>query len=118
VKLRIRGNSLRLRLGRAEVVALRERGSVEEAITFAPGASLAYALERRDVPGIGATFDGKRIVVVVPNAVALDFCDTERVGFEGDAGDVRVLIEKDWQCLAPRDEDESDAYPHPRASAK
>ena len=51
----------------------------------------------------------------VPEAIALDWCDTERVGFEGVAGEVKVLVEKDWQCLAPRDEDESDAYPHPKS---
>ena len=113
MKLRIRGNSLRLRLGKNEVAALRERGAVEDAITFAPGARLAYALARRDVSAVVAKFDGERIVVEVPNALALEFCDTDRVGFDAVSGDVRVLVEKDWQCVAPRGEDESDAYPHP-----
>ena len=26
-----------------------------------------------------------------------------------------VLVEKDWQCLTPRDEDESDLFPNPNA---
>lgn len=113
MKLRIRGNSIRLRLGRDEVAALRERGLVEESTAFA-GGRLVYAIERRDLPAIAASFDGRRIAVLVPNAVAFDFCDSERVGFDGTAGELRVLVEKDWQCLAPRDEDESNAYPHPR----
>jgi hypothetical protein len=115
MKLRIRGNSIRLRLQKDEVAALRERGSVEEAVEFSPSARLVYAIERGAFESVGARFDGARVVVQVPDAVALDFCDTDRVGFEATAGALRVLVEKDWQCLAPRDEDESNAYPHPRA---
>lgn len=117
MKLRIRGNSIRLRLGQGEVAALRERGVVEESVPFAGGA-LVYAIERRDVPAIAASFDGRRVTVAVPSAVALDFCDSDRVGFDGASGEVRVLVEKDWQCLAPRDEDETDAFPHPEAKTK
>ena len=114
MKLRIRGNSIRLRLGKDEVAALRGRGLVEESTAFA-GNRLTYAIERRDVAAIAASFDGQRVLVVVPNATAYDFCDSERVGFDGTSGELRVLVEKDWQCLAPRDEDESNAYPHPGA---
>ncbi|HEY1960731.1 MAG TPA: hypothetical protein VGH28_34200 [Polyangiaceae bacterium] len=116
MKLRIRGNSIRLRLGQTEVATLREGGVIEESVAFAGGA-LVYAIERRDVPAIAASFDGKRIAVAVPNPIALDFCDGDRVGFEGASGAVRVLVEKDWQCLAPRGEDESDAYPHPEGGS-
>lgn len=118
MKLRLRGNSLRLRLERHEVAELRARGAVEDAIDFGPGARLAYRLARRDVPVLAASFDGRGITVDVPDAVALDFCDTDRVGFDGTAGGVRVLVEKDWQCLAPRGEDDGDAYPHPDAGKK
>ena len=117
MKLRIRGNSIRLRLGKNEVAQLRERGAVEEAVEFSRESKLAYAIERRPVAAIEARLEGSRVVVVVPDALALDFCDTDRVGFDGQSGAVRVLVEKDWQCLAPRDEDEGDAYPHPDAGS-
>jgi hypothetical protein len=32
-----------------------------------------------------------------------------------DGEELRILIEKDFQCLAPREEDESDMFPHPDA---
>ena len=35
-----------------------------------------------------------------------------------DGEQLRILIEKDFQCLAPRDEDESDMFPHPNAGQK
>ena len=114
MKLRIRGNSLRLRLTQSEVAALRDYGSVEETVHFSPTSKLVYAIERSGGGEIGARFDEGRILVQVPESIAIEWCNTDRVGFEGTAGEVKVLVEKDWQCLAPRDEDESDAYPHPK----
>jgi hypothetical protein len=115
VKLRIRGNSIRLRLTRGEVDALGARRFVEETVALRP-AALVYRIE------VGATalatFEAGRLVVRVPEAVVRDFCDTERVGFEQACDDVRVLVEKDWQCLAPRDEEDADAFPHPAAAGK
>jgi len=45
MKLRIQGNSLRLRLTQKEVAQVRNRGLVESHIEFAPGHSLSYLLE-------------------------------------------------------------------------
>ena len=34
-------------------------------------------------------------------------------------GEPKILIEKDWSCLKPREgEDDSDAYPHPEQTKK
>ena len=114
MKLRIRGNSLRLRLTQTEVATLRDYGTVEEIVHFSPTSRFVYAIERSGSDTIAARFDDGRILVQVPESIALDWCNTDRVGFEGTAGEVKVLVEKDWQCLAPRDEDESDAFPHPK----
>jgi hypothetical protein len=45
VKLRIHGNSLRLRLTQKDVAQLRNRGHVKSFIEFAPGHALVYVLE-------------------------------------------------------------------------
>lgn len=45
MKLRIQGNSLRLRLTQKEVAQLRDRGHVKSFIEFAPGHSLVYLQE-------------------------------------------------------------------------
>ncbi|HNY40926.1 MAG TPA: hypothetical protein PKJ41_11040, partial [Bryobacteraceae bacterium] len=42
MKLRVKGNSLRLRLTRPEVVRLREDGLVEESADFGAGATFVY----------------------------------------------------------------------------
>ncbi len=119
MKLRIRGSSLRLRLTRGEVAALRESGRVEDRAVFAPGAELVYALVRSaDAPGVAATFVSGRVLVTVPDAVARAFCDTDQVGFDAEqvagATTLRILVEKDFACLKPREgESEDDAFPHP-----
>ncbi|MDG2455745.1 MAG: hypothetical protein P8N47_08050 [Bacteroidia bacterium] len=41
----------------------------------------------------------------------------ERVGFDHTVNGLFILLEKDWQCLKPRDhEDESNLYQHPASS--
>ncbi len=62
MKLRIKGNSLRLRLQQAEIAALREGKAVEETVRFSPASRLVYALERGG-DALAASFDGARITV-------------------------------------------------------
>lgn len=50
MKLRLQGNSLRLRLTRSEVVRLNGHGSVEEAASFGSGGSLIYRIQGRPAP--------------------------------------------------------------------
>jgi hypothetical protein len=47
MKLRLQGNSVRLRLTRSEVERLREIGRVEESVDFGAGEVLAYRLQSR-----------------------------------------------------------------------
>jgi len=122
VKLRIRGDSLRLRLTRAEVRSLRETGSVTEAVNFGPSV-LHYELRRAEVDAPTARFEGDRIVVSLPRAQANAWAEGDAVGIAatqalaGDAS-LALLIEKDFQCLAPREgEQDVDAFPHPGAAS-
>ncbi len=121
MKLRIRGDSLRLRLSQAELVRLRETGEVCDRIGFGDR-SLDYAIVRTDIDAPRARFDGDRIEVALPNAIAQMWVQTEQVGIEAEqvlpTGKLRLLIEKDFKCLAPRaDEDDSDAFPNPDAGS-
>ena len=49
MKLRLNGNSLRLRLTRPEVTRLREAGTVEQSVDFGLGTVLIYRIQSRDV---------------------------------------------------------------------
>jgi hypothetical protein len=121
MKLRIRGDSLRLRLSQAELARLRETGEVCDRIGFGDR-SLDYALVRADIDAPRARFDGDRIEVALPHALARHWTATEQVGIEAEqalpTGTLRLLIEKDFKCLAPRPgEDDSDAFPNPDAES-
>jgi len=121
VKLRIKGDSLRLRLSQAEMRSLAERGEVEDRLSFPGGAALRYRLRRDEgVAAVSARYGSDVIEVRVPRALAERWCGTELVSVSASepiaAGELRILLEKDWACLAPREgEDESDNFPHPDA---
>ena len=123
MKLRIKGDSLRLRLTQGEVRSLEEQGSVSDAIRFGPDSKLEYRL-RRDgaVDGLTARYWAGVIEVCVPEEMALQWCRSDLVTLEctrrSAAGELRILVEKDFSCLVPRSgEDESDHFPHPKAKA-
>ena len=118
MKLRIRGDSLRLRLTQGEVRSLRETGSVVQTTRFGPGNTLTYALVTEPRGEIVARFDAGRIEVALPLTAATAWADGDEVGLRMDQtfenGELSILVEKDFQCLAPRSgEDDDDAFPHP-----
>jgi hypothetical protein len=123
LKLRIKGDSLRLRLTQGEVRSLEEQGSVADAICFGPDSKLEYRV-RRDgtVDGLTVKYQANIIEVCVPEAMALKWCRSDLVTLECTrptaTGELRILVEKDFTCLVPRSgEDESDHFPHPKAKA-
>ncbi len=120
MKLRIKGDSLRLRLTRGEVEELDERGAVEDRVRFGPAAALVYRVTcDHTATALAATFARDSIEIRVPDAEARDWCRTDRVTLENTqpiapGETLRLVVEKDFACLAPRaGEDESDHFPHP-----
>jgi len=119
MKLRIHGNSLRLRLSQSEVAQFSKTGFVEDSIQFAPGASFVYTLEslsRLSAPQALYTNGGLRIQV--PGAEAADWFTSDRVAISGDqplesGKRLSILIEKDFQCLHGDEARDPDAYPNP-----
>ena len=87
MKLRVRGNSIRLRLNRGEVAALGAGGRVEERVPFGPGVALAYVFEAADVPALVAHFDGARIVVQAPRGEVAAWAAGDDVGIAATAPD-------------------------------
>jgi hypothetical protein len=115
MKLRIQGDSLRLRLTRSEVAGLHETGAVEETAHFAGGGGLTYRI-RKTAAGdsIRAELTDGAITVLVPAGTVEAWATSEEVGLAARDGVLRIAIEKDFRCLTrAREEDEADAYPHP-----
>jgi len=119
VKLRIKGDSLRLRLSQGEMRTLAEQGEVTDRVSFPGGAALGYKVRNdRHNQEISATYKDNLIEILIPRALAERWCATDLVTLSAtetiSSGELRIVLEKDWACLAPREgEDESDNFPHP-----
>ena len=123
LKLRLRNNSIRLRLEASEVRALAETGVVESVTAFPGGRELACVVESSPASVVPAAhLSEARITVRLPETGVLAWANSDQVGLEGEqrldgGGVLSLLVEKDFRCLAPRPgEDESDLFPNPRAS--
>jgi hypothetical protein len=122
MKLRIRGNSVRLRVSRTELTQIAATGKATDSARFAPGAELRYGLEVCPSGALTAEFDGAGLRVLVPRAAVDRWLSPEEVAIEGlqPVGHgvvLRILVEKDYTCLAPRGaEDDSDLFANPEAS--
>ena len=119
MKLRIRGNSIRLRLSQREVQLFGENGKVEDSIQFG-NRKLSYLLATADIPKLKCDFNGDTIQVWVPTELGNMWVNSQLVGMEhldavNEKEQVKILIEKDFKCLHVRiNEDEADSFPHPK----
>jgi len=122
MKIRIRDNSIRLRLSKGEVDTLHSTGVVTATTGFPGGREFRYSLESSPASVNPAAFySDNEVKVRLPETVVLAWATTEQVSVEGeqildDGAKLGILVEKDFACLAPREgEDESDLYAHPNA---
>ncbi len=119
MKLRIRGNSIRLRLTKTEVANLAEQIAVEETTDFGNGQILVYAVmpdEKVDL--VTASFQNGRIEILIPSPIAKTWAESEEVGISTEQDVLKIMIEKDFNCLTPRNADEdADTFPHPKSDA-
>jgi hypothetical protein len=123
MKLRIKGDSLRLRLTQSEVKQLVEGGVVEDRVRFGAGAALVYRLRRDSgARSIGATYVDGAVEVRLPDRAALGWCESNEVTLQGTQpaapdAELRIVVEKDFACLTVREgEDESDNFANPNTT--
>jgi hypothetical protein len=123
MKLRIRDNTIRLRLKRAEVEQIASGQSIVEETHF-PESVLTYRLEANGADKVSASFEGGNLAIRIPIDEARQWAQSDQVSIVaeqpiGDSGTLSLLIEKDFMCLSPGhhrpDEDDVDTYAHPEA---
>jgi hypothetical protein len=125
MKLRIKGNSLRLRVSRSEVVKVRKGERVAETIQFTSdvAARFTYALKRDpSVTTPTVRYEAAEATVLIPADQALTWYFTDQVGTVenvslGSQGSLDLIVEKDFACLDRSDEDNQDTFPNPNAGA-
>ncbi|MFZ1701721.1 MAG: hypothetical protein WBO10_12690 [Pyrinomonadaceae bacterium] len=121
MKVRLRSNSIRLRLTQNDLDRFIQTGEIEETIAFGPGPGeqFVYRLANTTDQQMHAVFDDCRITVFVPYKIGGDWTESGQVGAEaeqkiGGGKILRILVEKDFACLKPRHGDEDkDTFPHP-----
>tara|TARA_Y100001933_G_scaffold182115_1_gene180593 strand:- start:8042 stop:8419 length:378 start_codon:yes stop_codon:yes gene_type:complete len=124
MKMRIQGDSVRLRVSVSEVQRLGGGHSVACRTRFPGGAALGYRLEGAEVDAIDARFDGATVTVRVPLDALHDWSGRpDLVSLSGRAdlgdGELTLLVEKDFACLNPRPgEDDGDRFVNPGTTAE
>ena len=118
MKLRIKSNSIRIRLTKTEVSTLSVTGYLEEQTLFANN-KFVYALQSLDDANeLSASIDGNKITMFVPGKLIKDWPVNDVVGFEAripvaENQSLYLLLEKDFVCLDETTEDQSDNYENP-----
>lgn len=120
MKIRIKGNSIRLRLTKTEVDNFAAKGFVEEKTEFGD-TFFSYRMESSaQYQELAATYQSNTITVFIPTVIAQNWTSSELVGFEnkmdiGNNKQLFLLVEKDFVCLDNTFEDQSDNFPNPNA---
>jgi hypothetical protein len=124
MKLRIHKNSLRFRVSRGEVEALRRGEPLEDRIAVGPtpSGSLVYRIMPEPLAATDAVMHAElnehTLSLHVPSHMIRIWRDGQELGLEAqqnwDGGSLRILLEKDMQRLNPKDGEEPvDVYPNP-----
>lgn len=116
MKLRFRGNSLRLRVNQAEVQTLSTGGVLKEQVEFPGTTFLSYILKAGSGADPQVFFSEGEIRIAVPRLLITNWAVTEEIGlyFTLPTGGkpLKVSIEKDLECVdGPVEERDPNAFP-------
>ena len=120
MKLRIRGDSIRLRLTQGEVARIGAGEAVSETTSLGAGARFEYALESGAVEAMTASLSDSRLVITAPHTALAAWSGGNDVAVDCPVSESgpSILVEKDFACLSPREGgDDDDAYPHPESGS-
>lgn len=119
MKLRIKGNSVRFRLTQSEVAQLADGKEVKEQTCFSLYESFSYSVKPWNLGVVECNFKDNEIQLSVPSSQLAEWAGSDQVGIESvqenhSKDPLKILLEKDFACLKPRDdEDESDHFLNP-----
>jgi hypothetical protein len=125
MKLRIKDNSLRLRVSRSDLARLIQHGRVESTIYFTGIAEdkWTYAIETRsDIDSANLRYQPNQVTVLVPSFEATTWAGSDRVGIYGSCRlgpgqSLEILVEKDFACLDLSDAENEDTFANPALGA-
>jgi hypothetical protein len=121
MKLRIKDNTVRLRVSRSDLARLVETGRVDSSIHFTGRAEdkWTYAIEMRsDIDSARLRYQPNQITVLLQDAETTAWAGSDRVGIYGSCRlgcgqSLEILVEKDYACLDMSDAENEDTFPNP-----
>jgi len=104
MKLRIKGNTIRLRLTQTEVDKLSE-ATVEDRTQFPRGQSLVYKIQSAEQ--FGVDFNDGRVLISIPSIQIKDWANSDKIEIANSIElenneQLEISIEKDFKCLTER----------------
>ena len=112
MKLRLEGNSIRLRVRKSDINALQKNEAISEALTFPNGDIFQYQLTINNTAlDIDAQLINNILTISIPLSIATDWMQTDAVGIEKTLPNgLFILIEKDFPYTDRPWEDTSDTF--------
>lgn len=124
MKLRISGNSIRLRLSQSDVSLLVKEGQIVEKLDFPkPSYTFEYqlsVLKNSDVSHV--LFDGQKMIFEIPQQDIVDWANSNQEGIYKTINTEKnesldLHIEKDYECLHKENET-TDTFPNPKEDGR
>ncbi len=112
MKLRLEGNSIRLRVRKSDLLQLDAEGLIAETLIFPNNTVLTYALKTDSTAdAINAHFSADALTVLIPLSIATIWATSDVVSLQNtlETG-LFILIEKDFPCKDRTDEDKKDTF--------
>ena len=112
MKLRLEGNSIRLRVRKSDINALQKNAVISETLTFPNGNVFQYQLQINNASlDIDSQLISNILTINLPLSIAADWMQTDAVGLEKMLPNgLFILIEKDFPCTDRPWEDTSDTF--------
>ena len=123
MKIRIKGNALRLRLSKTDLKILEKNKTVTEKTSFGV-TELLYELQPSSTnENLSAIFNNNKISVFIPASFSTVWNKNDIVSIDakqdiGNNETLYILVEKDFQCLDKTTEDQSDFFINPNTTCK
>jgi hypothetical protein len=123
MKLRIHGNSIRLRLLQSEVAQIGAGHAVVETTHFGLGNNqqFKYALvPKLNIGHITTLYESGNLEILIPIELGKRWANSEEVGLSfsekiNNSDNLEILIEKDFKCLHQENSNQTDNFPNPLA---
>ncbi len=117
MKIRIQGNTVRLRLKKSEIDLFAQKGIVSEKTVFLSNSIFTYTLKSSTEKEISTTFDNNNIIVSIPKTIAENWVNSDIVSLKNTNTTPEILIEKDFKCTSKDCEETAeqinDSFPNP-----